>query len=310
MKKNSSISIKMMATIMALIILIVVTIVVSTREMYAIMDETNEIVDNNAVSLEQVGDFQHGFEAILHDTYAHILAQDDATSQELESALDEETKEIEAIMQSFSSDLDAGTQEESLYKTFETQYKDFKDIFKHVIELSAANNDTEAESVANNELAKAASSMDETLDSLKKYETGSMNNAVKRSDNVFRRAVVVETVFSVLAVCLGIFAVLYTRIAVVKPITSMNKSLNEIVEGIEAGHGDLTKRLPVKSNDELGKLATGINTFLATLQNVMSIIAKNSTQLDDSVKQVQGNEMQALVIFQLLWRNFQLLCRK
>lgn len=46
-----------------------------------------------------------------------------------------------------------------------------------------------------------------------------------------------------------------------KPLRRSNKELKMMIAKIEAGEGDLTARIPVKSNDEIGELSQGINIF-------------------------------------------------
>ncbi len=58
-----------------------------------------------------------------------------------------------------------------------------------------------------------------------------------------------------------------------------------VVEGLKdmaQGEGDLTKRLEIKSKDELGELAKWFNVFVEKLQGIISDIAGNSKKLNNS----------------------------
>lgn len=57
-----------------------------------------------------------------------------------------------------------------------------------------------------------------------------------------------------------------------KPLENAGITVNEIITDIEAGHGDLTKRVEIKTNDEIGILSKGINNFIGTLQNIITKI--------------------------------------
>lgn len=62
-------------------------------------------------------------------------------------------------------------------------------------------------------------------------------------------------------------------------------SINEVVAGLKdaaEGEGDLTKRLEIKSKDEVGSLAKWFNTFVQKLQGIISDIAGNSEKLNTS----------------------------
>jgi len=51
-----------------------------------------------------------------------------------------------------------------------------------------------------------------------------------------------------------------------------------LVQELGQGGGDLTHRLPVQGEDEMAKLAQGMNTFIATLQEMMIKVAQASAQ--------------------------------
>ncbi len=76
---------------------------------------------------------------------------------------------------------------------------------------------------------------------------------------------------------------------VIRPLKKQQKQLYAIIDSINLGKGDLTKRLDVIKNDEIGALANGINQFIATLQKIMSKIVSNSDTLDQVVGHVVEN---------------------
>lgn len=64
-----------------------------------------------------------------------------------------------------------------------------------------------------------------------------------------------------------------------RPAKKAGSQLNQIVENIDNNHGDLTARIDVKTKDEIGQLALGINVFIETLQKLMQKIQANSDNL-------------------------------
>ena len=79
------------------------------------------------------------------------------------------------------------------------------------------------------------------------------------------------------------------NLSVVRPIKKTTKNLDQIVADIQNGHGDLTARIEVKSSDELGRLANGMNIFLKTLQKIMGQIVANADYLGNVVNTVSGS---------------------
>ena len=76
---------------------------------------------------------------------------------------------------------------------------------------------------------------------------------------------------------------------VVKPTKDATKHLNVIMEGIEQGEGNLTERLNVKSKDEIGQLANGINSFLDQLQSIMQKLRNSSEGLNVQVGNINSS---------------------
>ena len=62
---------------------------------------------------------------------------------------------------------------------------------------------------------------------------------------------------------------------IVKPITKVDSAVNEIA----SGNADLTQRINVDSNDEIGSLEKGFNKFIEKLQNIISQIQGSKTEL-------------------------------
>ena len=73
------------------------------------------------------------------------------------------------------------------------------------------------------------------------------------------------------------------RKTIVRPAQHAKKDLDEIIEGIESGKGDLTLRVFDKTGDEIGQLAGGINKFIEVLQELMVKIQNASDNMNESV---------------------------
>lgn len=77
--------------------------------------------------------------------------------------------------------------------------------------------------------------------------------------------------------------------AVINPLKEQQRALEEIILDIQAGKGDLTKRVIAGGNDEIGAMSADVNEFIETLQNIMSKIINNSNTLDGVVGNVAEN---------------------
>ena len=97
-----------------------------------------------------------------------------------------------------------------------------------------------------------------------------------------------NTVKLVLAAVATIVVVIASAIGVIQPVVSMNQKIQSILLSIENGKGDLSQRVVVRSNDEIGQLALGINAFITSLEEIMSQVTISSQKLDMVTTNVAG----------------------
>ncbi len=74
-------------------------------------------------------------------------------------------------------------------------------------------------------------------------------------------------------------AIIALNIVIVVGITSGLNQLITSLRDVTEGDGDLTKRIDIRSQDELGELATLFNSFLAQLQGIIRQIAESSSSV-------------------------------
>ncbi len=94
---------------------------------------------------------------------------------------------------------------------------------------------------------------------------------------------------SIILVCLlvlGLTSAVITWVA--KRVTVNIRSASDMLKDVAEGEGDLTRRLEVKSKDEIGELARRFNTFIGNLQEIVRQIVENTGKLSQSVTSMAG----------------------
>ncbi len=98
----------------------------------------------------------------------------------------------------------------------------------------------------------------------------------EKAINKTARNIVLE--LAICGVIITIFIVLFSALIIfknIKPISLVEKT----VRGIATGDADLTKRIEIKSNNEIGRVVDGFNLFSEKLQNIISALKKSKEQL-------------------------------
>ncbi|WP_295053114.1 methyl-accepting chemotaxis protein [Sulfuricurvum sp.] len=131
--------------------------------------------------------------------------------------------------------------------------------------------------------------------SAKKLET--VENLINQSENSLLRQVIIMTVMDAIILVLLIVIV---RRAVTEPI----ENLDTIAQELASGDADLSKRLKVSSNDEIGKAATSFNIFIEKVQKIAMVAedrAKEAmSEKAKSEEQMDKNEMSLTLARQMI----------
>ena len=132
------------------------------------------------------------------------------------------------------------------------------------------------EYITNMEGVKAGmATLDESVDALKGNVVAFM--AQSRS----KITVMNVTGMAVFIVCL-LLNLYVSFVLITKVIVKISDSVQEIINDINAGKGDLTARVNVKTGNELVFIRDGINEFIETLQGVMKDVKSGTLILTDS----------------------------
>jgi methyl-accepting chemotaxis protein WspA len=95
-------------------------------------------------------------------------------------------------------------------------------------------------------------------------------------------------VLSLVSVVLGGLFGWLTHRSIIRSNRLLLKQVNELA----SGEGDLTKRIPVESSDELGQLAEGINAMIAKIQTVVAKVRQSSLQLLSTASEISATARQ------------------
>ncbi|MCR5607339.1 MAG: HAMP domain-containing protein, partial [Treponema sp.] len=98
------------------------------------------------------------------------------------------------------------------------------------------------------------------------------------------RSINITTILTIIIVAISILLVLVIANTIVKPIRLVDTVVNEIA----TGNADLTKRIKIKSNDEVGSLVNGFNLFVEKLQQIISRVKDSKGDLGAVEEGLQG----------------------
>jgi methyl-accepting chemotaxis protein len=118
---------------------------------------------------------------------------------------------------------------------------------------------------------------------LKDILTKKVDRLENEAVNLLKRSRLIDAVLTFSILLVVILFLIYSGIKIVTPISKTVMILKDIAQG----EGDLTKRLTVESNDEIGELAGYFNCFVDKLQSVIGEISKSIITLTNSSEQLE-----------------------
>ncbi len=237
------------------------------------MDEINyKFADTQKLTLALIAQPSQGL-------YEHVAS----TLEEYQTDVATYEEELLAMDDYFSADDIALMQE-----TFDDIEIAQTEIVK-LLQMTMNGQEAAAAAEANTQMTEWSTNLSANMDTLiAKNDALVKANTAEQSD-IYRQNIIIALIFLVISLVLFIVVVIIIHSSVVKPLKKQSAELNAIISDIENGHGDLTKRLTIKSMDEIGQSSAGINKFIETLQNIMANIISNSNVLDGVVGSVASS---------------------
>lgn len=130
----------------------------------------------------------------------------------------------------------------------------------------------------------------EVLDTCKGTYTEAMESRINSVASQINIKITGTYIFNMVMILVFILMAGATILIVVRTIASPARKasghLNQIVEKIQKDEGDLTERITVKTQDEVGQLVIGVNGFIEQLQSLMRKLKGESARMLESADNI------------------------
>lgn len=283
--RNRGIGFKVMLPVILLAVLLIGACYVSLANMDTMMEASGEISENYAVSMSWLGSLSTSFEALERTAYAHCISEDSESMRKYEEELEQIFQEMEVLCENIKEKLTPP--EEENYNNFYDKYLNYQQVLKRAIEYSAKDNVDQALAIVTEELSGNGTEVFNIISDMRIVNREYMEEAVLHSKGIYNNAKKLGFGLMAAAVILVMLSISVCISGIVRPVKKSSMELKNIIDSIEAGKGDLTKRIEVKGKDEIAQMGNGINVFIKSLQGIMKRITNSSKALDKIVEEVQ-----------------------
>lgn len=290
MKKKSSVIAKLIIPVAVLGCIAIMIAGVSLYSMTAVQKESNQISGEGVratICMDEINlAFANTQKLTLalcaepsKDLYEYVASQ----LTEYQSNVDSYEKELLAMDHYFTAD-DIQLMNETFDLLTEAQGTTVE-----LMQTAMAGDSAAAVAKANSVMTEWSDTIAVNMDTLISRNDELVKQNIQEQKDLYNQNMILSLILLANSFVAFVMVVVVIIKTVVKPLRKQTSELTEIIDEIKGGHGDLTKRVTVKSMDEIGQSSIGINHFIETLQNIMSNIISNSNVLDGVVGNVASS---------------------
>jgi methyl-accepting chemotaxis protein len=228
-----------------------------------------------------------GFQKLIKHYSDAVLMQDKSALSQADESVQTITEALESVQKNTAFNGARQQQVADLLARFTEMAGRSRNIYTAVIDSKMNISPKTQEDMA--ALAKDNQEMEASLQDLRKALSSDFQAQLSSVTVISNRQ---RTIGWMLFLIVGTAAVVFTLMAdrrVSAPLQQLTLHLKEIAEG----DGDLTRRIPVSSQDEIGDLSHWFNTFAANLQSMMHQVLANVEQVASASAEISTstNEM-------------------
>ncbi len=278
-------SFKMTLPLAILFVLIMSMCVIMGLSVLSIDKRSSKINDVYVAGIEEFGEISSGIQEVQKLVLQYCTVEDASLANSLLTKVKSVSDEIQEAVDNYEALLEDEDDKKEFAK-FKKSYTELKESIEKVTKLCEEGDKEGAMAEVNGDLMFQSQTIEQYLDKLHEMQDTNIDEEIgsQKTQLTFIQLFVMAVVF--IAVIFIAVVSLYFSATVTKPIKLLSKSVNQMIEDLEAGHADLSMRMPVKTKDEIAMLGKGINTFIESLENVISTIVANTDQLKSVVGHV------------------------
>ena len=280
-KKRTSLKALILVPVFILGILSVLSNVMAVNNIRKVNRNASRIADDCMNSISELSAIENETQSIHKLGLSHIIATDLNTMISIVEEMQTEQETLEQELEDYRKYVEP--EDESSYETVVSNYETMKYELGNLMAYSALGKNTEAYALANGVVSESSMAIQNEINVMKEHANTAASDARERLSDVYLGALVSNGIIIAISVTLLMVALYCVIRFVIKPILATNKDIRDIISGIDKGEGDLTRRVAVLSNDDLGN---GINLFMDKLQQILKMIIENTNHMENVVREV------------------------
>ena len=256
-------------------------IFILVNKLQSITNVSNEIVTKQVTEQEQISELSREFTYINGQVLTHVMTTNNVTMEELKTKILAEMEQMDAQMDAFSNCLSENDQRRNAFQSAYDEYAKYKRTVESLLETSAANK-TQAYVSATSNLPMFNESIEARMDEMLEITETQMDIAHAGMEERAESVPGIVAVASLILALTMLLIMIGIKLWVINPVKGATKQVDELVEGIRNNEGDITRRIRVRSRDEIGRLSMAINDLVSQMQEIIEALQGGCRRMQET----------------------------
>lgn len=256
-------------------------IFILVNKLQSITNVSNEIVTKQVTEQEQISGLSREFTYINGQVLTHVMTTNNVTMEELKTKILAEMDQMDTQMDAFSKCLSENDQRRNAFQSAYNEYAKYRRTVESLLETSAANK-TQAYVSATSNLPMFNESIEACMDEMLEITETQMDIAHAGMEERAESVPGIVAVASLILALTMLLIMIGIKLWVINPVKGATKQVDELVEGIRNNEGDITRRIRVRSRDEIGRLSMAINDLVSQMQEIIEALQNGCGRMQET----------------------------
>ena len=280
---------KFAAVVLLMALIAIVGLGYQNMNLSKVSNQSQSLLSEEVDSMTTIYELQEKYLTVYRLLYSHVNVSLKNVMEKYEAEVQTNLTEMTALREEYRAGLGADdTEAAEAFANVETKLDAFATSVEKIMAASKAGDKENAGLLITNEINMLNDSITLNMSKLLTYTQDDFVVGKEAMDATVATASSMTVVVIAVIIVVSLVVLAFSYLIIVVPIKKVTKALNGIVTDIKEERGDLTKRVPVTTKDEISILAQGINQFIEILQGLIGNIVASCEEI--AVRQAEVME--------------------
>ena len=280
---------KFAAVVLLMALIAIVGLGYQNMNLSKVSNQSQSLLSEEVDSMTTIYELQEKYLTVYRLLYSHVNVSLKNVMEKYEAEVQTNLTEMTALREEYRAGLGADdTEAAEAFANVETKLDAFATSVEKIMAASKAGDKENAGLLITNEINMLNDSITLNMSKLLTYTQDDFVVGKEAMDATVATASSMTVVVIAVIIVVSLVVLVFSYLIIVVPIKKVTKALNGIVTDIKEERGDLTKRVPVTTKDEISILAQGINQFIEILQGLIGNIVASCEEI--AVRQAEVME--------------------